>query len=197
MYRANVLRHPFRAFLLSLLGALWLGGCSLFAPQDLEDVPLVPVKHVDLDRYMGRWYIIANIPYFAESGNVAPYVQYTRRKDGLIDDLYTARDAFDKPEFTKDGLIEVTDNEHYAEGRITFLPPLWQDYAVLYLDDDYRFTVIGHPSRNFCWVFAREPSVSPQQYDKMIAVLAANRFDVSRVRRIPQNAGEVGASGFQ
>ena len=192
-----MLRHPFRSFLLPLLGALWLGGCSLFAPEDLEDIPLKPVAHVDLDRYMGRWYIIANIPYFAERGNVAPHVLYTRRKDGLIDDLYTARDAFDKPEFTKDGLIEVTDTVHFAEGRITFLPPLWQDYAVLYLDDDYRYTVIGHPSRNFCWVFARQPDVTPEQYDKMIAALAANRFDVSRVLKIPQNPGEVGASGYQ
>jgi apolipoprotein D and lipocalin family protein len=189
-----VSRH-FRTFLLIVLGALACA-CAM-TPEELEDIPLKPVRHVDLDRYMGRWYIVANIPYFAERGNVAPYVQYTRRPDGMIDDLYTARDGFDKPEFTKNGLIEVTDSQHFAEGRITFLPPLWQDYTVMYVDDDYRYTVIGHPSRNFCWVFSREPRVDEQQYEKMIAVLADNKFDVSRVLKIPQNPAEVGAPGFQ
>lgn len=31
---------------------------------------LALAEHVDLDRYFERWYIIANIPYFAERGNV-------------------------------------------------------------------------------------------------------------------------------
>ena len=36
-------------------------------PNPLADVPL-KVASVDLPRYMGRWYVIANIPYFAERG---------------------------------------------------------------------------------------------------------------------------------
>jgi apolipoprotein D and lipocalin family protein len=179
------------------VAGLWLSACSLFAPSDLADIPLKAVAHVDLDRYMGRWYIIANIPYFAERGNKAPHVDYSLRKDGLIDDIYTAQDEFDQAPFVKKGMIEVTDKVHFAEGRITFLPPLWQDYSVLYLDPDYRFTVIGHPSRDYAWVFAREPDISDEQYKKMLAALADNRFDVNRVLRIPQTAAQLGAPGFQ
>lgn len=192
------------AFLLVLF---LVAGCAGRAPPDEplppgleydeEELPLKAVSYVDLDRYMGRWYMIANIPYFAERGNVGVYVEYTRRADGLIDDLYTARDAFGLPPFTKKGLIEITDPIRNAEGRITFLPPLWQDYAVLYLDDEYRYTVIGHPSRNYSWLFAREPQVSDEIYRDMLAALAANGFDTARVLKIPQAPEQLGAAGFQ
>ena len=33
-----------------------------------------------------------NIPHFAERGNVALYINYRRRKDGLIDGIYIARE---------------------------------------------------------------------------------------------------------
>lgn len=185
-----------------------LAGCAGRAPQDEDELPpgwlemedeapLKTVDFVDLERYMGRWYMIANIPYFAERGNVAVYVEYTRRPDGLIDDRYTARDGFDEPPFTKKGLIEVTDPMRNAAGRITFLAPLWQDYGVLYLDPDYRHTVIGHPSRNYAWVFAREPRVDDETYAKMLAALEQNGFDTQRVLKIPQFPEQLGTPGFQ
>jgi apolipoprotein D and lipocalin family protein len=167
-------------------------------PWEIEDEPLLKsVGYVDLDRYMGRWYVIANIPYFAERGNVAPYVEYSRRPDGLIDDLYTAQGGFDKRPFAKKGLIEITNPMTQAEGRITFLQPIWQDYTVLYLDPDYRYTVIGHPSRNYCWIFAREPAVPDDRYKEMLAALTANGFDINRVFKIPQRPEQTGLPGFQ
>lgn len=178
--------------------ALVLAACATPLPDfSEEEEPLKAVGYVDLDRYMGRWYVIANIPYFAERGNLAPYVEYSRRPDGLIDDKYTALQAFDREPFVKNGLIEITNPMTRSEGRITFLPPLWQDYAVLFLDPDYRYTAIGHPSRNYAWVFAREPRVSDDIYEAMLAALRANGFDTGRVLKIPQRPEDLGAPGFQ
>jgi apolipoprotein D and lipocalin family protein len=191
---------------LLLFAALLLSACAGKTAHELEelddiagleDIPMQSVPYVDLDRFMGRWYMIANIPFFAERGNVGTYVTYSRRPDGLIDDLYTAYDAFGLPPFTKNGLIEITNPMTGAEGRITFLKPLWQDYAVLYLDRDYRYTVIGHPSRDYAWVFAREPKVPQDVYQDMLNALTANKFDVNRVTKIPQVPEQVGQPGFQ
>jgi apolipoprotein D and lipocalin family protein len=183
------------------VAALALAACGgvreNFEYFDDDDPPLRSVGYVDLDRYMGRWYIVANIPYFAEAGNVAPYVEYSRRPDGLIDDKYTARDSFDLPPFVKDGLIEVTNPITNAEGRITFLPPIWQDFAVVFLDEDYRHTAIAHPSRNYAWVFAREPRMSESVYQAALAALADNGVDITRVLRIPHRRSEQGLPGYQ
>ena len=188
-----------RRILALVMAALALAACATSLPDfgEEDEEPLNAVGYLDLDRYMGRWYLLANIPYFAERGNLAPYVTYSRRADGLIDDKYTALERFDGPPFTKDGLIEVTNPMTQAEGRITFLPPLWQDYAVLFVDRDYRYSMIGHPSRDYCWLFAREPSMPEDVYDTMMAVAHANGFDTSRILRIPHRPEELGAPGYQ
>lgn len=165
--------------------------------DDLEDIPLKAVPHVDLQRYMGRWYMIANIPYFAERGNVGVYVDYRLREDGLIEDRYSAQGAFDRPRFTRSGEIEVQNGHNNAEGRITFLPFPGQDFTVLYLDSQYQYTLIGHPSRNYCWLFARAPDMPDHIYADMQRVLEANLFDIKRVLKIPQRPDQIGASGFQ
>lgn len=182
-----------------LLTALLMASCAtpwVESGED-EDVPLTAVGYVDLNRYMGRWYLIANIPYFAERGNLAPYVEYSLRKDGVIDDRYTALSGFDQEPFVKNGYIEILNPITNAEGRITFLPPIWQEYSVLYLDDDYKYSMIGHPTRNYCWVFSREPSMPDEIYHAMLAVLAANRFDTRRVLRIPHHPEQLGLPGYQ
>lgn len=182
-----------------LMVALVLAACASSPDDDTdwEDVPLKAVEFVDLDRYMGRWYMIANIPYFAERGNLAPYVEYSRRDDGTIDDKYTARDSFELPPFTKDGTIEITNLATNAEGRITFLMPLWQDYSVLYLDKDYRYSAIGHPTRDYCWFFSREPTMPDEVYEAMLEAAADNGFDTKRILKIPQMATQQGLPGFQ
>lgn len=185
----------------SALAVLALAACAS-VPEDFEyfeaeEPPLKSVGYVDMDRYMGRWYMIANIPYFAEAGNVAVHVEYARRADGLYDDRYTGRDSFDLPPFVKNGLIEITNPMTNAEGRITFLPPLWQDFSIVFLDEDYRHSVIAHPSRNYAWVFSREPRMSDSAYQAALAALADNGFDITRVLKIPQQRGDLGLAGYQ
>jgi apolipoprotein D and lipocalin family protein len=41
---------------------------------------LTLASDVDLDRYAGRWHVIANIPYFAEKGNVGSYFDVPYRQ---------------------------------------------------------------------------------------------------------------------
>ena len=43
-----------------------LAGCTT-----MNQPPLRTVPHVDLDRYLGDWHVIANIPYYLEQGKVA------------------------------------------------------------------------------------------------------------------------------
>src|ERR1700722_13489625 len=62
-----------------------LAGCAS------ETRPLTLAPDVDLGRYAGRWYVIANIPYFAEKGNVGSYFDISFQGNGKLTDIYTAR----------------------------------------------------------------------------------------------------------
>ena len=35
--------------------------------------------------------------------------------------------------------------------------PISGDYEVVALDPDYRWSLVGHPSRDYAWILAREP----------------------------------------
>src|ERR1700733_15809879 len=84
--------------------------------------PLRTVPHVDLPRYMGDWYVIANIPYFAEKDCVDSIESYALRADGDIDNWFTCRKkTFDAPmkrkvTTTATGVDKTTN----AEWRVKF-----------------------------------------------------------------------------
>ena len=182
---------------LSLLFAALLAACASTGDIDLEDIPLEAVEKVDLDRYMGRWHLIANIPYFAERGNLAPYVDYRRLDQTHIEDLFSAYDAFGEPPFTKRGKIEIHNTENWAEGTITFFPFPGQDFSILFIDEFYQYTLIGHPSRDYAWLFARGPEMPDEVYEDMLETLEENEFDIRRVKKIPQRPEQIGLPGFQ
>ena len=46
--------------------------------------PIQTVKHVDLDRFMGDWYVIANIPTFIETDAYNAIETYQLNNDGTI-----------------------------------------------------------------------------------------------------------------
>jgi apolipoprotein D and lipocalin family protein len=52
--------------LLAVIAFCWLSGCQ-------SQKPLETVDYVDLQRFMGDWYVIANIPTFLEKNAYNPY----------------------------------------------------------------------------------------------------------------------------
>ena len=57
-------------------------------------MPALPT--LDLPRFMGRWWVIANIPYFAERGKLASSDTYALREDGGIDVTYAWKKSFEE-----------------------------------------------------------------------------------------------------
>jgi apolipoprotein D and lipocalin family protein len=166
----------------SALAVLTLGGCA-----HRKASPLRTVAHVDLDRYLGRWYVIANIPYFLEKGKVASYDTYARRPDGKLDNLFTFRKGgFDAPEQTWRGTAWVVDRESNAEWKVRFLWPLTSTYLVLELDPEYQWAVVGTPGRNLLWILARDRQLTPEVYERILGLIEAQGYDRSKIVPVPQ-----------
>jgi apolipoprotein D and lipocalin family protein len=167
------------AILLAAVG--YLAGCSDARP------PLRTVAHVDLPRYAGTWYVIANIPYWLENGKVATADRYAMRPDGLMDNTYVFRRGdFSAPEEEWHGVAWVVDAQTNAEWRVRFVWPLSATYLVIDLDPEYRWAVVGHPSRNYFWILSRERTLSPAIYTGILERAAAQGYDTSRVALVPQ-----------
>jgi len=182
-----------RICLLRMLAAtalLALGGCVSMGGASSK--PLRPVAHVDLPRYMGGWFVIANIPYFAEENCFDSVEGYALRPDGRIDNKFACREkSFDAPMKPKlKTIATVYDRTSNAEWRVPFFKVVPVKYFVIDLDPDYRWAVIGHPSRRFGWVISRTHSLPDDTYLGILERLREQGYDTAKFVKVPQWSGE-------
>jgi apolipoprotein D and lipocalin family protein len=164
-----------------IITALALSACASRQPE------MQTVAKVDIERFMGKWYVIANIPTFLEKGAHNAVEAYTLDTDGSIATNFTYRkDSFDGKlkEFNPRGFIKDTDTN--ALWGMRFVWPFKGDYRIVYLDDDYTQTVVGRQKRDYVWIMARTPEISAEDYDRLIDFVASIGYDTSKVEKVPQ-----------
>jgi apolipoprotein D and lipocalin family protein len=178
--------------------AIGIIGISALAACSTNSAPLVLAPDVDLNRYAGRWYIIANIPYFAEKGNVGSTFDISFQPGGKLTDVYTAHSkTFDAPtkSFTLKGyVVPGTGNARWRESPFW---PLYLSYLILYVDPDYQTALVGYPGRGYGWVLARQPVLHDATYQSLLGRFSHQGYDVSQFRRVPQLPAQLGNPGFQ
>ena len=155
--------------------------------RSMKSKPLKTVPHVELERYMGDWRVIANIPYFAEKGCVGSIEGYRARSDGRIDNFFTFRKgSFDTPQKQIRAIAWVHNKETNAEWRVRFFHLLTVKYLILDLDPEYRWTVVGHPSRRYGWIMAREKTLPEATYREILQRLMEQGYDPQAFVKVPQ-----------
>lgn len=171
-----------RNLLLSLLlSALGLAGCR-------DDHPPLPLAaNVDLERFMGDWHVIANIPTLIERDAYGAVESYRLADDGTVETTFTFRKGGfdgDLKTYTPRGfVVPGTGN---AVWGMQFVWPVKADYRIVWLDDDYSQVVIGREARDYVWIMARTPTIADADYERIVAFVAQQGYDVSKVRRVPQ-----------
>ncbi len=172
-----------RAFLLLLV----LGACA--APPARP--PVQTVEAVDLRRYLGTWYEIARFPNAFQDGRgrrcVETTATYALRPDGQVGVTNRCLDAAnDDREEVATGTAFAVEGGNNARLRVTFFWPFYGDYWVIGLDPDYRWAVVGAPSRGYLWILSRTPVLPAGDYAAAVASAAAQGFDVGRLQPTPQ-----------
>ena len=167
--------------LATLAALLMLAGC-----QSAPTHPLPLARSVDLDRFMGDWYVIAATPTFIDEAAFDAVESYRRDDDGSIATTYTFRDGgFDGPleRYTPRGFVrEGTGN---AAWGMQFVWPIRADYRIAWLAPDYSRVVIAREARDYAWIMARTPQVAEPLVDELYAFLRDNGYDTATLRRIP------------
>jgi apolipoprotein D and lipocalin family protein len=147
-----------------------------------------PVNQVNIDRFMGDWYVIAAIPTFIETQAFNAIENYQLNDDGTIATTFTYyKGGFDGPLKTYEPKGFVKPNTGNAIWGMQFLWPIKADYRIAYLDDDYQHTIIARNARDYVWLMARTPQITDTQYDAMLNLTRALGYDVSKMRKVPQS----------
>jgi len=152
--------------------------------------PMQTVSHVDIPRYMGDWYVIANIPYFAEKDCVDSIESYALRADGKIDNWFTCRKkTFDAPLKRKaTATATIDDTATNATWSVRFFKIISVKYLILDLDPNYQWVAVGHPSRRYGWVMSRSKTLSEQTYQEILDKLRSDGYDTAKFQKVPQNS---------
>ena len=195
----EIYRAVFRTLTLSAGLALLASGCATRQATMKQKAPLQTVRHVDLPKYMGDWRVIANIPYFAERGCIDSIESYGLNPDGTIANWFTFRKkSFEAEPGKFTAKIKVLNKETNAEWKVYFFGGLVRAaYLVIDMDPGYQWTVVGHPSRKYGWIMARNKTLPENTYNAILKRLEKQGYDPALFQKVPQLPEQLGTPGFQ
>ena len=170
-----------------LVAALSLGvAFSLVACANTKQAPISPVNHVDLQRFMGPWYVQGSIPTFLEKGAHNAVESYALQADGSIATTFTFhKGSFDGPLKTMKPRGFVRDSSN-AVWVMQFIWPIKAEYLIAYLDDAYSEVVIARSARDYVWIMSRKPDLPAGAYQRLADFVGGLGYDVSKLQRVPQ-----------
>lgn len=177
---------------LTLLIVALLGACAGVQLRPDSSVPLAPA--VELDRYMGDWYVIAHIPTDRDRTAHNAMENYTRNPDGSIATTYRNRlggYGGQKKVLTPTAfVVPGTGNALWGmrfEIPGTRLPwPAQFEYRIAHLEPDYSVTIIARSQKDFLWLFGRQPQMADAVLARYTRLIASWGYDSTQLLRVPQ-----------
>lgn len=146
------------------------------------------VAHVDIPRFMGKWFVIASIPTMFEKDAVNATENYTWNEENQridIDFRYRKlRPDGDEKAIPQKGFIYSKKSN--AEWRIQPFWPLKFASLIIDLADDYSDTTVGVPNRGHVWIMARTPSISDARYEQILVKVKSLGCDMNVLKKVPQ-----------
>lgn len=148
--------------------------------------PIHTVAEVDLNRFMGDWYVIASIPTFIEKDAFNAIESYRLSNDGTVATTFKFnKGSFDGPlkQYNPRGFIR--DKNSNAVWGMQFIWPFKAEYRIIFLTEDYSQTVIGRSKRDYVWIMARDRKIPDDEYDHILNFLQEQGYDLTNLRKVP------------
>lgn len=168
--------------------------------QPAAPPPLQPLPSLDVARYMGTWYQVLWYPNVFQKQCVSDTAAtYRELGDGTVEVVNRCRTADGKTDSVTgvarppQGIARIEAGRlRPARLEVSFLPAWlrwtgigWGAYWVVDLAPDGRYAIVSEASREYLWVLARQPVLTPQDEATVRAQLAALGFDLARVQPHP------------
>jgi apolipoprotein D and lipocalin family protein len=154
-------------------------------------------QHLDLPKFMGRWYVIGVIPTVFEKDVHNAIEDYELTTDTAEKKVISVQFTYQTGGFDKKinslgqkALVHNTDTN--AEWRcnpkiLGMVVPLNLPYLVLECPDDYSHTVIGMPNRDYLWIMARTPQIKDKLYEDIkLRCQYDYDYDLTNLVKVPQ-----------
>jgi len=157
---------------------------------------LETVPHVDLNRYLGKWYEIARFDAWFEKNCTNVTAEYSLEKSETIKVVNSCiLHSKNGKHKTAQGRARVVDKNTNAKLSVSFLPRFlsWFDwvfgtnYLILKLEPDYSIALVGDSSKKYLWILSSTSHISAAKYDAYSQTAADMGFDIIKLHKTIQN----------
>ena len=170
-----------RTYLLFVVVALWLGGCTGL-PDQVE-----PVGGFDSGRYLGTWYEIARLDHSFERGLSRVTAEYSLREDGSIRVLNRGYDAEEQGWKTAEGRAKFVGPRTQGHLKVSFFGPFYASYVIFELDPAYSTAYIAGYNHDYLWLLSRNPQLSDAAKTRFVEVVERKGFSVDDLIWVDQS----------
>ncbi|OAT34752.1 lipocalin family protein [Proteus myxofaciens] len=158
------------------LSMLLLNGCSVKVPDDIS-----PVKNLDLSRYLGEWYEVARIDNRFEKGLSKVTANYSLRDDGGVKVVNRGWNANNKKWKESIGKAYFVGFSNFGALKVSFFGPFYGGYNIIKLDDDYQYSLVVGPNKDYLWILSRTPTMPSELLNEYIDFASNYGFDRQRI----------------
>jgi len=147
-------------------------------------------RKIDVQKFMGKWYIIGSIPSFLDKNSANGTEEYAwNEAEQQIDVTYTymSRDL-KKTSVTPQTAKPVNESQTNWDLKVKLGPfPVKLSYLIIGCNtEDYSTSVVGDPRRAVLYLMARTPEIDAATYESMKLIAEANGYDRFKIEDQPQ-----------
>ena len=144
------------------------------------------VEKVDIQKFMGSWYVQAGrfTPFEKDVFNGVEVYTWNASENRIDIGFTYNQGSFDGPVKSlpqKGWIYNETSNAHW---KVSPLWPLKFNYLIIGLDTNYQWTVIGVPDQKYVWLMTREKQVSKELIDKVVSEIIAKGYNMDSLVRV-------------
>ena len=167
----------FKHYLLTAFFLL-LNGC-------MTQPAIKTVSEVNLQKFMGPWYVIGHIPTFIEKNAFNAIESYELNQDGTISTTFTFNEgALTGPLKTYKPKGFIVKDSGNALWGMQFIWPIKAQYKIVYLDEAYQNTIIARDNRDYVWIMSREKKIEQKTLEQLVKKIEIDGYDIKKIRWI-------------
>ena len=157
-----------------------ISGLVLSVASAQASSTLETVSHVDLGRYLGKWYEVGHYQTWFQKNCAGSTAEYSLKKNGTVRVLNTCFHT-DGTTHTAKGTAKVKDKVTNSKLSVSFFWPFSGKYWIIDLGPNYEYSVVSEPKKKYLFILSRTKTIDQVTFQGILKRLEEKGFDLSKI----------------
>ena len=133
--------------------------------------------NLDINRYIGKWFEIARIKNEFEPNMTKVTALYTLNEDGTIK---VVNSGYFYNNY-KEVIGKATRTKENNLFKISFFKNYETDYRVIFIDEEYKYALVGGNYSDYLWILSRENTLDESIINRLVNIAKENGYNVHKL----------------